>query len=75
MTIINNVWLIIGVVNFILIIVAVIVIVYNKKMTTTGRVLRILEIIILPLLGPVFTLIEVLHWRMKDEKNKSKNGV
>jgi hypothetical protein len=74
MTIIDNVWLIIGVVNFILIIVAVIVIVYNKKMTTTGRVLRILEIIILPLLGPIFTLIEVLHWRVKDEKTKSKSS-
>jgi hypothetical protein len=75
MTILDNVWLIIGVVNLILIIVAVIVIVYNKRMTRTGRVLRILEIIILPLLGPIFTLIEVLHWRMKDENNKNKNGV
>jgi hypothetical protein len=72
---VNRIWLILGIVNIVLIIIAIIVIVYNKKMTSTGKMLRILEIIILPFLGPIFTLIEVLSWRMKEEKTKKKNRV
>jgi hypothetical protein len=71
---VNNVWLILGIVNIVLIMIATFVIVYNKRMTSNGKMLRILEIIILPVLGPIFTLIEVLY-RVKEEKNKNKNGV
>lgn len=73
-TIIDNVWLAIGIIDIILIIIAIIVIVYNKKMTTIGRLLRILEIIILPVLGPILILIEVLLWRLEEEKTKNKHG-
>jgi len=71
-TIFDNLLLTIGIINIILLIVSIIVIVNNKKMTTIGRVLRIVEIIILPVLGPILILIEVLLWRMEDEKTKKK---
>lgn len=72
-SILDSVWLTIGIINSILIVIATIVIVYNKKMTAIGRVLRIIWIVILPVLGPILTLIEVLLWRLKDERiNKKK---
>ena len=68
MTELDYIILIAGIIHVILICIAVIVIYKNKKMSSFGRVLRILEIIILPILGPIFTLIEVLYWRTKKEK-------
>lgn len=68
----ENILLILGIINIVLIIIAIIVIVYNKKMTTAGRILRYIEILLLPLLGPIFILIEVLSWKIKDEKEKYK---
>jgi hypothetical protein len=68
----ENILLILGVINIALIIIAIIVVVYNKKMTTAGRIIRYLEILLLPLLGPIFILMEVLSWKIKDEKEKHK---
>jgi hypothetical protein len=66
---VNSIWLILGIVNIVLIVIAIIVIVYNEKMTSLGKVLRVLEIIILPVLGPILILIEVLSWRVKERKD------
>jgi hypothetical protein len=67
--------LILGLANIILALTAIIVIIYNKKMSTTGRILRYLEILIFPVLGPIIVLIEVLSWKLKDEADKEKSKI
>ncbi len=44
-------------------------------MSTTGRILRYLEILIFPVLGPIIVLIEVLSWKLKDEADKEKSKI
>jgi len=68
----DNSILILGIVNIIIAITAIIVIVYNKRMSTSGKVLRYLQILILPILGPILVLIEVLSWKLNDENVKEK---
>jgi hypothetical protein len=67
---IDNLIFTIGLINIALLIIAIIVIVYNNKMTTTGRVLRVIEILVFPILGPIIVLIEVLSWKIKEDKIK-----
>ena len=63
----------VGLLNFALLTIAIIVIVYNKKMTSLGRVRRVVEILIFPVLGPILVLIEVLVQKMKEDKiNRAK---
>jgi hypothetical protein len=71
----TNSILILGIVNIILALTAIIVNIYNKKMSTTGRILRYLEILIFPVLGPIIVLIEVLSWKLKDEADKEKSKI
>lgn len=71
-----KIWWILGILNILLLLIAVIVIVWNKKMTTSGRVIRILEILILPILGPLMILIEVVSWKVKEENaEKRRQGI
>jgi hypothetical protein len=57
---IDNLIFTIGLINIALLIIAIIVIVYNNKMTTTGRVLRVIEILVFPILGPIIICIGIL---------------
>jgi len=57
--------LILGALQILLFIVALFVIILNKKMTGIGKVIRFIEILILPLFGPISVLIEV---RRKNKK-------
>jgi hypothetical protein len=68
----DNSLIILGILNITLAITAIVVIIYNKKMSTLGKILRYIEILILPLLGPIIVLIEVLSWRMNDENAKER---
>jgi hypothetical protein len=51
--------LILGALQILLFVAALFAIILNKKMTGFGKVLRFIEILILPLFGPIFVLIEV----------------
>jgi fructose-specific phosphotransferase system IIC component len=56
----HYIFVITGIVQIILMLLAAIVIIWNKTFSKVGRVLRFMEIIIIPVLGPIFILIEVL---------------
>jgi uncharacterized membrane protein required for colicin V production len=63
---------VLGTVSLILLIVATIVVVYNKKMTSMKKFFCILEILIFPTLGPIMVLIEVVDQKEKEDKLKIK---
>ncbi len=63
-----------GILNFVLIIIATVAIIYSEKMTSIGKILRTIEILVFPLIGPFIILIEVLNWRLKEEKSKAKKS-
>jgi len=70
--IIRTFLLVAGIIDLVLLIIALIVIVNNKKMSTIGRVLRTVEAVVVPVIGPIAVLVEVLTWKMKEEKSESK---
>ena len=59
-----------GIINLVFFITATIVIVYNKKMTTFGKIFRIVLILLFPLVGPFLVLLQVLDWREKEMNAK-----
>lgn len=72
MVILKNMLLGIGILSIILFIGATIVIVYDKKMTSVGKAIRIVEILISPTLGPIFVLFEVRDRNEKAKKLKER---
>jgi hypothetical protein len=52
------------------VIVAFVVIVYNKKMTHIGRMVRIAIIFLFPIMGPIAILIEVLSRKVHEENHR-----
>ncbi len=72
MEILRTMLLVLGTISIILLIIAVIVIVYDKKMTTLGRVRRIVEIIFFPTVGPIIVLLEVLYRNEKEKRAKEE---
>ena len=67
MEIVKTILLVLGIISLILFIIATIVIVYDTRMTTIGRILRITEILLFPAFGPIIVLIEVLRRKEKEE--------
>ena len=70
MKILSTFGLILGIISLVLFIIATIVIVRNKKMTTIGKILRMAWILIFPAIGSITVLLEVLDWREKELRAK-----
>ena len=70
MEILRTMLWVLGTLSITLFIIASIVIVYDKKMTSLGRVRRIAEIFIFPTFGPIIVLLEVLNRNEREKKLK-----
>jgi hypothetical protein len=64
---VHTIFLVLGILSFILFPIACTLIVYNKEMTRGGKILRYAEVVIFPLIGSLLVIIEVVSRRSKKE--------
>jgi cytochrome c biogenesis protein CcdA len=65
---------VLGITQIILLVIALVMLALNKKMSTIGRIFRGLQIVVVPLLGPLFVIIEMAIWRARRDAEKTRGN-
>jgi hypothetical protein len=66
----SQVILLLGIIQLTLFIISLFIIGLNKEMSTIGRVLRCVLIMVFPILGPFLVIFQVLRWRLQREERR-----
>jgi hypothetical protein len=64
---VNSIFLFLSILSFVLFPIACVLIVYNKDMSRSGKILRYAEVVFFPLIGSLLVILEVLIRKSKKE--------
>jgi hypothetical protein len=74
MSIGNIILYVLGITQIILLVLSLVMLALNKEISTTGRIFRGLQIVVVPLLGPLFIIIEMVILRARRETEKTNRN-